>query len=98
METKEERKDYDKHHIVWHCNHHRFNVWCKENEKIIKKKKHTALNTLFGALQSPKEQLEFMFTDIWFTTLSQETKQKIYDLINTLDKDFYAKVLTKGKM
>ena len=82
------------HHLIGVSNKKRANTWDERNKLIMDKKRHEWLNALFHALQSPKEQLEYL-RDMYDTVLSNTAKQLFDDLLALDTKSFYDKWLTK---
>lgn len=83
-----EATEKDIHHIISKKRINKFNVNNDKNKIKIPRRKHVALNQLYGDHQSPKEQLKDMF-EIWKTALSEEVRQVLSDVLNLDDEAFY---------
>lgn len=84
----------DIHHIISKKKRHEFNVDNPKNKVKIKRRKHVALNGLYGDHQTPKEQLKDML-EIRKTALSEEVRQTLYDILSLDDEVFYDYDLVK---
>lgn len=83
-----EATEKDIHHIISKKRINKFNVNNDKNKIKIPRRKHVALNQLYGDHQSAKEQLKDMF-EIWKTALSEEVRQVLSDVLNLDDEAFY---------
>lgn len=88
------RKDKSVHHKIWQCNRSKFNVWEPENKIIVTQKFHDAFNQVFGVHQSPREQLMDILLLVE-STLSERTKNDLFEILNRPDKSFYLRKLVK---
>lgn len=84
----------DIHHIISRKLIQNFRVNDAKNKVEIQRRKHVHLNWLFGDKQTPKSQLEVMF-NIWKTTLSEEVRTALYDILSLDDEAFYDYDLVK---
>ena len=89
-----EATEKDIHHIISKKKANQFNVNNEKNKIKISRRKHVALNQLYGDHQSAKEQLKDMF-EIWKTALSEEVRQVLSDVLNLDDEAFYEFDLVK---
>lgn len=84
----------DIHHIISRKKINKFKVNDAKNKVKINRRKHIALNALYGDHQTPKEQLKDM-VDIWKTALSEEVRTALYDILALDDEAFYDYDLVK---
>ena len=84
------------HHILWKgwWHNREYNVNIPENKLKINAIRHQCINDLFWALQTPHEQLRFMY-DIRKSILSERTKKDILDILSREKTDFYIDDLYK---
>lgn len=76
-----EKTKEDIHHIISKKKRQQFNVDHPNNKIKIKRRKHSALNALYGGEnQTPKSQLKFMY-EIRKTALSEEVRETLYNLL-----------------
>lgn len=62
---------------------------------MVDKQEHKALNTLMWHFQSPKEQLELLFTNWRFPILSKDVSDRIIEILSIPDRNFYIDELYK---
>lgn len=83
-----EKTEEDIHHIISKKKRQQFNVDHPNNKIKIKRRKHSALNALYGDHQTPKEQLKDMY-EIRKTALSEEVRETLYNLLCLDEEAFY---------
>lgn len=83
----------DIHHIISRKKSE-FKVNEPDNLVRIPRRKHIALNNLYGMKQTPKEQLREMY-EIWKTALSRWVRNELWTILNLPDDMFYNETLLK---
>ena len=84
----------DLHHIISRKQKAKFKVNEPDNLIRIPRRKHVALNSLYGMKQTPREQLKEMY-EIWKTALSRWVRQELYTILELPDDMFYNETLLK---
>lgn len=83
------RSWYNIHHVIWKSQESWANVRSTENQIIVNKAKHDALNTLIEDNQHPQAQLWVLNDKRWNKQLSDEAQDLVDRLLEMPKDKFY---------